>query len=71
MCLAAIGMSALFYTHLSSEKHSWPSVQNNQVVGRLLDTFNIRSWAERLDSDDVEYDEVDVSLLNSQIEPVE
>ena len=74
VCLAAIAMSALFYTHLNSEKnHSdyWraipQSIQSNQVVNKLLDSFqNFRSWSERLNSDDVEYDEVDVSLLNSQ-----
>ena len=72
VCLAAIAMSALFYTHLNSENHSdyWraipQSIQSNQVVNKLLDSLNFRSWAERLGSDDVEYDEVDVSLLSSQ-----
>ena len=68
VCLSAIAMSALFYTHLVSEnqqfKASFIPVETRGKVGEFLKRLNFRSWSDRLDSDDVEYDEVDVSLLN-------
>ena len=42
-------------------------------VSRILQKLKLRTWAERLASDDVEYDEVeddDVSLLDDRVDEV-